>query len=80
MIKHSLIAAAVLVISAGPALAGHCPKDVKKLEAAMTSMDAGKMSMAKDAATKGAELHAAGKHGESLKVLHAAMKEHGIKH
>jgi len=80
MIKQSLIAAAVLAISAGPALAGHCPKDVKKLEAAMSSMDGAKMSMAKETAAKGAELHAAGKHGESLKVLHDAMKEHGIKH
>ena len=34
-----------------PALAGHCPKDVKLINAAMSSMAEGKMSMAKEAAT-----------------------------
>ena len=84
MIRRTLLAAAVAVFAAGffsgPALAGHCPKDVKKINAAMSKMDDKKMSMAKDAAAKGLELHKAGKHGESLKVLHEAMDALGVKH
>ena len=63
-----------------PALAGHCPKDVKLINAAMSSMAEGKMSMAKEAATKGLALHKSGSHGESIKILHAAMKSLGLKH
>lgn len=84
MINRTLLAAIVAVFATGflttPALAGHCPKDVKKINAAMSKMGDKKMSMAKDAAAKGLALHKAGKHGESIKVLHAAMKDLGIKH
>ena len=84
MIRHTLLAAVVTVFATGmlsaPTLAGHCPKDVKKINAAMSKMDDKKMSMAKDAATKGLALHKAGKHGESLKVMHGAMEALGIKH
>lgn len=80
MFKRSLIIAAVVVGFAGPALAGHCPADVAKLEAAMPNLKGAELAMAKEAAAKGAELHAAGKHGESLKVLHKALKELGIDH
>ena len=38
MFKRSLIIAAMHVGFAGPALAGHCPVDVKKLEAAMPNL------------------------------------------
>ena len=84
MIRHTLVAAVVTVFAAGvfsaPALAGHCPGDVKKINAAMSKLDDSKMSMAKDAAASGLALHKAGKHGESLQVMHAAMKSLGIKH
>ena len=84
MIKKAMITAAVALFAAGflsaPAQAGHCPKDVKKINAAMSKMDGKKMSMAKDAAAKGLALHKGGKHGGSIKVLHAAMKDLGIKH
>ena len=84
MIKRIFLPAVVTVFATGllssPAFAGHCPKDVKKINAAMSKMDDKKMSMAKDAAAKGLALHKAGKHGESLKVLHKAMKDLGIKH
>jgi hypothetical protein len=79
-----LLAATVAVFATGllttPALAGHCPKDVKKINAASSKMSGNKMSMAKDAVAKGLALHKSGKHGESIKVLHAAMKDLGIKH
>ncbi len=84
MIKRFFLYAAIAVVAGGfisaPALAGHCPKDVRKINAAMSKMDNKKMSMAKDAAAKGLALHKAGKHGESLKVLHESMKSLGIKH
>ena len=84
MIYRTLLAAIVAVFATGllstPALAGHCPKDVKKINAAMSKMSKEKMSMAKDAAAEGLALHKAGKHGDSIKGLHAAMKDLGIKH
>ena len=82
--RLSAAASVVTVFATGllssPAFAGHCPKDVKKINAAMSKMDDKKMSMAKDAATKGLALHKAGNHGESIKVLHAAMDALGVKH
>jgi hypothetical protein len=84
MIKRVFLFAAISVVAVGfvstPALAAHCPKDVKIINAAMSKMDDKKMSMAKDAAAKGLALHEAGKHGESIKVLHEAMETLGIKH
>ena len=84
MIRRTLLAAVVAVFATGflgaPALAGHCPKDVKKINAAMSKMSDTKMSMAKDAATKGLALHKAKKHGEAIKVLHEAMETLGVKH
>ncbi len=84
MSKRVLLSAAIAVVAGGflstPALAAHCPKDVKKINAAMSKMDDKKMSMAKDAATKGLALHKTGKHRESIKVLHGAMDTLGISH
>ncbi len=84
MIRRTLLAVVGAVFATGflsaPALAGHCPKDVKKINAAMSKMGDKKMMMAKDSAAKGLALHKAKKHGESIKVLHAAMKDYGIKH
>ena len=85
MIKRILLTAAVAVIAVGafttPALAAHCPKDVKKIEAHMSMIKGDKMMMmAKEAASKGMALHKAGKHAESIKVLHKEMESLGIKH
>ena len=84
MIKKAMITVAVALFASGflstPAQAAHCPKDVKLIKATMSTLDKGKMSMAKDAADKGLALHKAGKHGEAIKVLHEAMKTLGISH
>ncbi len=84
MIKRAFLSATIAVVTVGfisaQALAGHCPKDVKKINAAISKMGGKNMSMAKDAAAKGLALHKAGKHGESIKGLHKAMKALGIKH
>ena len=82
MIKRIFLTAAVTVFATGhlraPALVALCPQDVKKINAALTKVSGEKMSMAKDAAAKGLALHKAKKHGEAIKVLHAAMKDLGI--
>ncbi len=83
IIKTIITAIGVIFVVGGfssPALASHCPKDVKLIQAAMSNLDKGKMMMAKDAADKGLALHKAKKHGESIKVLHAEMKILGISH
>ncbi len=84
MIRKTILTAVFAVFAIGvfssPALAGHCPKDVKKIQAGMSKLNKSNMSMAKDAAAEGLALHKAGKHGESIKVLHAAMDKYGVKH
>ena len=84
MMRRIYLPAIAIVFATGlfsaPALAGHCPRDVKKINAAMATMSDSNMSMAKSAAAKGLALHKAGDHGESIKVLHKAMKSLGIKH
>ncbi len=85
MIRKTILTAVFAVFAMGaftsPALAAHCPKDVKKINAHLSMIkDAKMMSMAKDAAAEGLALHKAKKHGESIKVLHAAMETNGIKH
>ncbi len=80
MIKRTLAAAVVFAFVSGPALAAHCPKDVKKIQAAMSKLDKGKMMKAKEMSDKGMALHKAGKHGEAIEVLHKEMEALGIKH
>ena len=85
MIKRILLIAAVAAFAGATfttsAQAAHCPKDVKKIKAALSMIkDAKMMTMAKDAANEGLALHKAKKHGEAIKVLHAAMEKNGIKH
>ena len=82
MIKRTLAAAADLVLAANPALAGHCPKDVKAIDAALESstLSQAKASEVKALRDKGNQLHKSGTHGDSLQVLHKAMAILGIGH
>ena len=84
MIRKTIITAVFAIFALGaftaPALAAHCPKDVKKIQAAMSKLDKGKMMTAKEMSDKGMALHKAGKHGEAIKVLHKEMEALGIKH
>ncbi len=84
MIRKTILSAVFSVFALGaltsPALASHCPVDVKKLQAALASLDKDKMATAKEAAAKGLALHQAGNHAESLKVLHGAMEALGVAH
>lgn len=81
MIKKILTAAAVLVLASGPAFAGSCPKDMKQVDAMLskaTNLSASKMAQIKDLRAKGESLHKAGKHAESVAVLHKAKAMLGM--
>ena len=86
MIKRTLLTALVAAFATGflgaPALASHCPKDVKAIDAALktSKVAAAQMSMVKALRDKGDADHKSGKHGDSIKSLHEAMKVLGISH
>lgn len=73
-----LIIAAILVFGfATPALAGHCPRDIKKIEAALAEYNNPKARMALN---KGRRQHKEGKHNAALLTLHRAMQIVKIRH
>ncbi len=80
--KRLFIAVAVLIGMTSPAFAKHCPKDAKIINQAMreafglTKMQIAEVIALRD---KGMALHKDGKHGESIKALHAATKILGVK-
>ena len=86
MKKRTLLAAVVAIFGTGlisiPALAGHCPKDVRRIDEAlkMTKVSDANMSRVKALRDKGNEQHKTGQHGPSLQTLHEAMKILGISH
>ncbi len=79
--KSILVAAAVVMAMTAPALAKHCPKDVKIIDQALPkAMGLNKMQMTEVKALrdKGAALHKSKKHGEAIKALHKAVKILGV--
>jgi hypothetical protein len=86
MIKRTLLTAVVAAFATGffiaPALASHCPRDVKAIDAAlkMTKISDAQMSKVKALRDKGNAEHSGGKHGDSIKSLHEAMTILGIAH
>ena len=76
MNKRLFLAAALAVFVATPALAGHCPADVKAIDAALANMSlpAAKMTEVKALRDKGDALHKAGKHKKSTNTLAKAMR------
>ena len=85
-----LIIATVMLILATPALASHCPKDVKAVDRVLERIEAKEMPELELSDEKlaevismrdqGEELHEAGKHEESVEMLHKAMAILRIKH
>ena len=76
-----LVAAAVVVAMTSPAFAKHCPKDVKIIDQSLpkaTGLNEMQMTQVKALRDKGAAFHKSGKHGESIKVLHEAIKVLGV--
>jgi hypothetical protein len=74
MIRRTLLAAGIAVLVATPALAFHCPKDVKAIDAAMTKMGAKAPANVKALRDEGDALHKAGKHKEAVGKLSEAMR------
>ena len=66
-----------LALASAQAYAFHCPADMKKIDEAMAKnpqLTSEQMSEVKMLRAKGAELHKAGKHQESVDTLGKAMK------
>ena len=76
MSKHLFLAVALAAVITTPALAGHCPADVKAIDHATSKMSlpAPKMTEIKALRDEGDALHKAGKHKESMNVLAKAMR------
>ncbi len=78
-----LCAATMLLVIASPAFAGHCPRDVKAIDAALkmgANLDAEQLAEVKKLRDEGEQLHKDGKHSQSLDVLHEALELIGVKH
>jgi len=78
--KRFILGVALALISAS-ALAFHCPKDMKAIDAALAKhpkLSAEQMSEVKKYRADGEALHKAGKHQESVDTLAKAMKILGI--
>lgn len=78
--KRFVLMIALALASTG-ALAFHCPKDMKKIDAAMAKkpeLSMSQMADVKKYRAEGEALHKAGKHKESVETLAKAMKILGI--
>ncbi len=74
--------ALALALSSGAVVAGECPADMKKIDAALAenpSLNSDQMSKVKELRASGEQLHKSGKHGESVKALREAMAILGVK-
>ncbi len=77
MLKHTLAAAALVLLAATPAYAFHCPADMAKIDAALADnpkLSADQLAEVKTLRAEGEALHNDGNHAESVKVLAEAMK------
>lgn len=82
MLKRFLLAAAALMIMAGPAFASSCPKHMKSIDEALAKnpkLTAAQMSDVKKLRADGEALHKAGKHADSVTALTKAEGILGIK-
>ncbi|HJS31411.1 MAG TPA: hypothetical protein VJ924_05405 [Alphaproteobacteria bacterium] len=79
---RSLILAAVLVgITAGPALAGQCPSDMRKIDEALAKnpqLVADQLAKVKQLRAEGEALHKSATHSQSIAKLGEAKKILGI--
>ena len=73
-------AAVALALLAMPAFAGQCPRDMKKVDAALdkTKVTGANLAKAISLRAKGGKLHKSGRHRESVAALASAMKALGM--
>ncbi len=79
--KRIAIAAILTAVLVGPALAGQCPVDVKKIDAALGAspqISAAQMTEVKKLRDEGEKQHKGGQHGASVKTLAKAKEILGI--
>jgi len=84
MTRLTLAAAALAVgvLTAGGAMAGQCPLDIKAVDGALaanTQLSQAQKDEAMALRNEGEKLHKAGKHAESVAVLAKAKEMVGIK-
>ena len=78
---YKTIPGLLLLILSFPALAYHCPADMKKIDAALAaspSISDADMSRVQELRASGEKLHKAGKHQDSVNDLAEAMKLLGL--
>lgn len=76
-----MLLAATLCLAAAPALAFHCPADMKQIDAALASgpsLSAADLAQVKALRAEGEALHNAGKHQESVDTLARAKALLGL--
>ncbi len=77
MLKRSLLAAAGIVLLAGPVLAFQCPANMRQIDAALqsnTQLSAADRAKVTELRNEGEKLHAAGQHQQSMDKLAEAKK------
>jgi hypothetical protein len=80
-VKTLFTAAAALMLLAVPAMAAHCPADMKAIDEALAKnpkLSDADMKSVKDWRAEGEKLHKDGKHKESVETLDKAKKKLGI--
>ncbi len=79
--KRIAIAAILTAVLAGPALAGQCPVDMKKIDAALAAgpqISAAQMAEVTALRAEGGTQHKAGQHGAAVTTLAKAKDILGI--
>jgi hypothetical protein len=77
VMKSRLVLFAALLFASTSVLAFHCPKDMKKIDAALENspaLSAEQLAEVKKLRAEGEALHKAGKHQDSVDTLAKAMK------
>jgi hypothetical protein len=80
-VKNKIIPGIALLLFSLPALAYHCPVDMKKIDAALssnTTLSADEKAEVKALRSSGEKMHKAGKHQNSVDDLAVAMELLGI--
>lgn len=77
--KKTMVALVMLAFS-GAALAFHCPKDMKQIDAALekTSLSGEQLAEVQKLRADGEAFHKAGKHQDAVDALAKAMKMLGV--
>lgn len=77
MIRYTLLAGVALMLTASPALAAHCPRDARTIEADLAKSSLGAAEKAEITALKdkGMAAHNSGSHREAQAILADAMHQ-----